>query len=103
MTTFDTLASTKLRNQLLALDPTLTVELKNVRVNGVLFGCTGFVTGANGRIVWICSDHNHGTRVNRPYYRIARHSRDYTGEHNRFSTNNTLATDVVALIREASK
>lgn len=93
-----TLASTKLRNQLLAIDPTLTVALRNVRVNGALFGCSGFVTGANGRVVYVSTDHNHGTRVNQPLYRTARDTRDYTGGVNRVSTYDALASDVVALI-----
>lgn len=93
-----TLASVKLRNQLLAIDPTLTVELRNVRVNGVLFGCTGFVTGRNGAVVYVSTDHNHGLNTNRPLYRTARDNRDYTGGPNKFSTNDNLAADVVALI-----
>ncbi len=96
----DTLASTKLRNQLLALDPTLTVQLRNVRVNGALFGCTGFVTAGNGRVVvYVSTDHNHGTRVNQPLYRLARDTRDFVGGTNRASTYAALAADVVELIR----
>jgi hypothetical protein len=94
-----TLAATALRNQLLALDPTLTVALKNVRVNGALFGCSGFVTGTNGRTVYVNTDHNHGQRVDKPYYRTARDTRDWVGGYNRFSTNDALAADVVALVR----
>lgn len=93
-----TLASVKLRNQLLAIDPTLTVSLRNVRVNGALFGCTGFVTGRNGAVVYVNTDHNHGTRVNRPLYRTATDTRDYTGGRNMTATNDTLAAAVVALI-----
>jgi len=93
-----TLASVKLRNELLALDPTLTVALRNARVNGALFGCTGFITGSNGRTVYVCTDHNHGMRVNRPYYRTATRVGDYNGGRNHVTTNDNLARDIVALI-----
>lgn len=95
-----TLASVKLRNQLLALDPGLTVRLRNIRVNGALFGCSGFITGGNGRIVYVSTDINHGINADRPLYRTARDTRDFTGGSNRFSTNASLAADIVALINE---
>lgn len=94
-----TLAATKLRNQLLAEDPTLVVALRNVRVNGNLFGCSGFVTATNGNVVYVNTDHNHGLREDQPLYRTARDTRDYTGGTNRTSTNAKLAADVVALLR----
>lgn len=98
-----TLASVKLRNQLLTLDPTLTVALRNIRVNGALFGCSGFITGRNGRVVYVNTDTNHGLRVDCPLYRTARDTRDYTGGFNRFTSNDRLAVDVVELLNSNSE
>jgi hypothetical protein len=94
------LAMTKLKNRILAIDPTLVVELRNIRVNGVLFGCSGFITDpATNRIVYVNTDHNHGTRWNQPYYRTAKSTRDYTGGQNHFTTYDKLAALAVALVK----
>lgn len=93
------LASVKLRNALLALRPDLVVSLRNVRVNGALFGCSGFVTDpATGRIVYVNTDHNHGTRFNDALYRTAQSASDYTGGQNHFSTYAELPAKVVRLL-----
>ncbi len=95
-----TYAMTKLKNALLKIQPDLLVELKNVRVNGQLMGCTGFVTNpGNGKVVYVCTDNNHGTSPD-PYYREAKSNRDYTGGRNHFSTNDDLANDVVAMLHD---
>lgn len=93
------LAAIKLRNQLLALRPDLVVSLRNVRVNGALFGCSGFVTDpATGRIVYVNTDHNHGTRLNNAYYRTAESTSDYTGGQNHFATYAELPAKVLRLL-----
>jgi len=46
------LLATKLRNELRAIKPNFQVQLRNVDVNGVKMGCSGFVTDpATGRVV----------------------------------------------------
>ena len=94
-----TVSSVKLRNALVRLDPTLTVALRNVRVNGVLFGCTGFITHSNGRTVYVSTDHNHNT-VREAMYRTAESTRDYTGGRNRWAPMDpeALARAVIALL-----
>lgn len=93
-----TYAMTKLKNDLLKIQPDLVVELKNIRINGQLMGCSGFVTNpSNGKIVYICTDNNHGTSPD-PYYREAKNNRDYTGGRNHFSTNADLAQDVIDML-----
>jgi hypothetical protein len=93
------LLAVKLRNQILAIDPTLSVKLRNVSVNGVKFGCTGFITDMNtGRIVYVCTDHNHFTNTT-ALYRTARDSKDYTGGPNNFAAYEDLASAAVALLK----
>ena len=94
------LAMTKLRNRLLAIQPDLIVDLHNVRVNGVTFGCSGFVTDPQtGHIVYVNTDHNHMTRYNNAYYRTAESTSDYTGGRNHFATYADLPERVVALLK----
>jgi hypothetical protein len=93
-----TLLATKLKNQILAIDPTLEVKLKNVSVNGVKFGCSGFITNpATGRVVYINTDHNHHTNTD-ACYRTARDTKDYRGGLNNFATYDELAPAAVRLV-----
>ena len=42
----------KFRNQLHRLNPALQVDMKNIRINGVARGCSGYVTDpATGLVV----------------------------------------------------
>lgn len=93
--------SVLLKNNILKIDPTLVVELKNVKVNGAPFGCTGFITNPqNEKIVYVSTDHNHGLRMNNALYRTAQHTKDYTGGHNNFSSYDDLAQNIVKLIKK---
>lgn len=93
------LAAIRLRNQLLALRPDLVVKLRNVRINGALFGCTGFVTDPQtGHIVYVSTDHNHGLSYDKALYRTAEHDKDYTGGRNRFATYAELPAKVIELL-----
>ena len=93
-----TLNAVKLRNQLLAIRPTLKVELKNIRINGILQGCSGFITDPEtGRVVYVSTDRNHGT-VSTALVRYAKHTKDYTGGRNHFTPWDTLAEDAVRLL-----
>lgn len=92
--------SIKLRNAIRRIDPTLQVALKNVRVNGQAIGCAGFITDtATGRIVYVDTDHNHGTMYDNALYRTAAHDKDYHGGRNHFSDYADLAAAVVALVK----
>lgn len=96
------LLSTKLKNQLLALRPNLTVQLKNVNVNGVKMGCTGFITDPDTeRIVYVCTDNNHNPQATNVYYRVARSTKDYTGGRNQFAHHDDLAQSVVSLLESS--
>lgn len=93
------LLATKLKNQIHAIDSTLVVALKTISVNGVKFGCSGFITDlGTGKHVYVCTDHNHGTNTN-AYYRTARDTKDYTGGMNNFAEYSELAQAAVSLLK----
>lgn len=94
------LLATKLKNELLALKPDLQVKLRNVAVNGVKMGCSGFVAdpGTN-RVVYLNTDHNHGTNYDRAYFRVARDLKDYHGGINHFSGYTELAKAAADLLK----
>ena len=95
------LLALKLKRQILAANPALDVQLKNVAVNGEKMGCSGFVTDpGTGRIIYISTDHNHGTS-RQALFRAARHDRDYHGGHNHFTKHADLAQDVVELLKSS--
>lgn len=95
-----TVSMTKLKNALKRLDDTLVAKLSNVRINGQLQGCSGFVTDpATGRIVYVSTDVNHGT-TRQALYRDAAHDRDYTGGSNRFAEMADLPQAVVERLHE---
>ena len=97
------LTATRLRNEIRAIDPTLTVELKNVRVNGATFGCTGFISDSRGNFVYLNTDHNHGTRWDKALYRTAKNAKDFTGGVNHYSTYAELAEAAVDLLHITSR
>lgn len=97
------LLATKLKNQIAAIDPVLVVTLKNVRVNGVPFGCSGFVTDPRtGRHIYVCTDHNHQTNT-KALFRGARDTKDYTGGVNQFATYDLLPEAAVNLLKNGDQ
>lgn len=94
------LLALKLRNQILAINTGLTVQLKNIAINGTKMGCSGFITdpGTN-KAVYINTDHNHGTSHNEAYFRVAQNTRDYRGGINHFSSYDELAEAAVSLLK----
>ena len=91
---------TKIKNALKRSHPELTPHLRNIRVNGQLQGCSGFIEDtARGRIVYISTDVCHGTTRD-AYYRNASNLKDYRGGRNRFCPldANTIVEHVATLI-----
>ena len=89
--------------------PDLMPDLENVRVDGVLKGCHGFVTDpAPGRHV--CIDAETVLNPHTDYkvlYRTASHTNDYSGGPNRYcdfdrSVCNDLVHCVTELLKEGS-
>lgn len=79
-----TVSMTKIKNRLKAQHPDLVPHISNIRINGQLHGCSGFVEDpATGRVVYFNADVNHATS-SQAYYRNASHLKDYTGKRNRF-------------------
>ena len=95
---FKPLLATKLKNQITAIDPVLIVTIKNVSVNGVKFGCSGFITDPRtGKHVYVNTDHNHRTNT-KALYRTAKSTRDYTGGVNHTAAYEDLAQAAVNLL-----
>jgi len=93
------LLAVKLRNEINSIDPVLIVTLRNVAVNGVKMGCSGFITDPRtGKHVYVSTDNNHGT-VRDALYRTAKDTRDYTGGPNNFASYDGLARSAVNLLR----
>jgi hypothetical protein len=89
---------TKLKNQLVKIDPDLKVELKNVRINGQLHGCSGFVTNPDTKkIAYISTD----TLPDMALYRTAEHTRDFRGGKNEYASHTKLPQAVVNLLKKA--
>lgn len=93
------LLALKLRNQILAINTGLTVQLKNITVNSTKMGCSGFITDPRtGRVLYLNTDHNHGTSYDHAYYRVAQDTKDYRGGMNQFSDYASLAEGAAALM-----
>lgn len=94
-----TLLALKLKRELLALNSDLTVQLKNVAVNGEKMGCSGFITDpGTGRTVYINTDHNHKTN-HRALFRPARDIKDFSGGKNQFAEYSELAESALDLLK----
>jgi hypothetical protein len=100
MSTFP-LGAIRVRNALKRINPDLTIEVKNVNINGSLFGASGFVTAPNGRVVYINTDHNHMINT-QALFRTAQHTKDYTGGQNQYCAMDVdvLADKVFALLHD---
>jgi hypothetical protein len=93
-----TLNAVKLRNELNNRRSGLVIELKNVRINGALQGCSGFITDpATGAVIYVSTDRNHGT-VSTALYRLAKNNKDYTGYQNHFCLFGELSEAVVDML-----
>lgn len=93
------LAMTKLRNSIHAIDPDLKVELRNIRINGDLRGCSGFITDPDsGAVVYVNTEPTFG-HVREVLYRTAKDNRDYTGGHNRYAAPDQLPHAVINLLK----
>lgn len=93
------LSMTKLKNALRKLDADLVPELRNVRVNAQLQGCSGFVTDpGSGRVVYVNTD-NYAASLGQAYYRTAEHTKDFRGGRNHFASYRELPEAIVVLLK----
>ena len=77
---------TKLKNEINKQKPGMNIYLKNISINKVKKGCSGFVENpGNGSIVYINTEENTiGPGV--CLYRFAESLKDYRGYRNRWAT-----------------
>lgn len=94
------LSMTRLRNRLKQLDPELVCHLKNIRVNGQLQGCSGFVVNPrNQQVAYVNTDANHGSRLDEAFYRTAENVHDYRGGRNHHCRYHELPRELVEFLR----
>lgn len=92
------ISMTKVKNALKRDHPDLDAKLSNIRINGQLQGCSGFITDpATGAVVYISTDVNHGTS-RQALYRTAKHERDFTGGRNHFCDAGDIVACAVGLL-----
>lgn len=93
------LTARELTKRIKEIDESLSCNLKNIRINGILKGCSGFVfSEETGKFVYVLAEIDN--YVNKPMYRIARHGKDYSsvGERNRYAEYSNLAKEIVELL-----
>lgn len=92
---------TIVKNRLKKIAPHIEPHLRNVRINGHLHGCSGFLRNPEtGKIVYISTDLNHGTNI-QAMYRSAEHLKDFTGGRNNFCDFDEITECAVALLNKA--
>lgn len=92
------ISMTKVKNALKKHHPEVTAKLSNIRINGQLRGCSGFLTDSGtGKIVYINTE---AASRGEAYYRTAEHDRDYRGGLNHFCDPSEVAEEAVALLKK---
>lgn len=78
----------------------LTFDLDNIKINGDVRGCSGFITNNDtGVIVYVDTESTLSYRPhNEMMFRQARHDKDYRGLRNRWSGLDTYVIDVIKLL-----
>lgn len=89
--------STKLRNAITkhsnGMD--LTFTLKNININGVNRGCSGFIrNNVNNSVVYVNTETIPYSNL-RYMYRYADNEKDYTGYHNRWASELDQLADAI--------
>lgn len=81
-----TVSMTKIKNLIKKDYPHLEPHLSNIRINGQLRGCSGFLVDTNNnRIAYINTEASaYSPRGPQALIRNARHLKDYSGLRNRF-------------------
>lgn len=91
---------TTIKNRLKKTAPDIEPHLRNVRINGTLHGCSGFLRDpATDRVVYLNTDLSHGTN-RQALYRTAEHLKDFTGGTNRFCGFDEVTERAVELLRK---
>lgn len=94
---------TVIKNRLKKIAPEVVPHLRNVRINGHLHGCSGFLEDrATGNIVYLSTDLNHGAST-KTLYRNAAHLKDFRDGRNRFCEPGEITEHAVALLRDITQ
>ena len=77
---------TRLKNEINKKKPGMSIYLKNISINKVKKGCSGFVQNpTNGSIVYVTTEEST-VGPEKFMCRYADHLKDYRGYHNRWTT-----------------
>lgn len=97
-----TVSMTKIKNELKRDHPELVPMISNIRINGQLQGCSGFITDpATEKHVYISTEVNHGT-TREAMFREAKTTRDYTGGRNHFCGLGEIVEAAVELLKKVA-
>ena len=93
---------TIVKNRLKKIAPHIEPHLSNVRINGHVHGCSGFLRDPEtGAIVYISTDLNHGT-ARQAMYRQATSLKDYSGGRNHFCDFDEITECALELLEECA-
>lgn len=97
------LLSTKLKNRIRKAPGDFTFFLKNVEINGVKRGCSGFIRNNRNRsYVYVNTERSAYDGVPNYMYRYADNEKDYTGYCNRWAdTLEELASNIIKLLNSS--
>ena len=97
------LLARKLANQVKRIDPELVpVNLRNIVVNGVKRGCSGFFTNpATGRFVYVNTEQPWCMEKGACMLRFAKDEKDFCGERNEWTDVDHIAAMVAKRLNEA--
>jgi hypothetical protein len=97
------MSMTKVKNAINKTKPNFFVfNLNNIRINGQLRGCSGFITNPeNDAIVYINTEKSV-MDGNSMLFRYARHEKDYQGLTNRWATTNDFIPSVIAALQKGT-
>ena len=92
--------STKLKNAINkhANGMDLAFKLKNININGVNRGCSGFIrNNANGSVIYVNAEKSCASWVPRFMYRYADNEKDYKGYRNRWADSLDELADAICI------
>lgn len=93
--------SIKLKNQIMKIAHiNLEFKLKNIQINGVKKGCSGFIQNKdNGKIVYVSTEESSFQPfTDKSLYRTATSMSDFTGGYNNFAINENLSACIVKML-----
>lgn len=101
------LLSTKLRNMIINRNKweeqlNLDFHLKNIIINGVKRGCSGFVVNTDNNLcVYVNTEKSvYGPLHNKILYRYADGIKDFTGHRNQFCEEDKIAEGILSLLKQ---